>query len=154
MSYPYVYLDSSFVGPYYKICCDLGLPQVDVQKFSDGSWALIEMMNAPVVPSLTKWNYIAKGLKNCEINHSRIKRIIDEIDPRKQWLWDKEKRKSDAIEQQAKDREDFYEERVSEVVKDAARNPDLQERIAKHGIQEILPHNIAKNLSDTKLRNA
>lgn len=150
--YPYTYLDSPFVGPYYEWFCDLGYPQCDLQVFKDGSWAILEMHNAPLVPSLTKFNWIAKGFRNADITKSRIKRILEQIDPRKQWIWDIEREKTRQIDSEHESRETFVQERVEEAMDGIRRNPDLQERVAKNGIQEIMPHNIAKHIPDSKLK--
>lgn len=151
--YPYTYLDSSFVGPYYEWFCDLGYPQCDLQVFKDGSWAILEMLNAPTVPSMTKFNWIAKGFRNADISKSRIKRILEQIDPRKQELWDRENKKSNDIEAENNARETFVQERIDYAMDGIRRNPDLMERVAKNGVQEIMPHNIAKHIPESKLRN-
>lgn len=150
--HPYLYLDSSFVGPYYEWCCDLGYPQLDVQVFKDGSWAVLEMLNAPIIPSMTRFNYIAKGFKNMELNKSILKRIIWQCDPTKRWIWEIENKKSEEILRENEAKETFAVERAEYAMDGIRRNPDLQERVAKNGIQEILPHNIAKHIPESKLK--
>lgn len=150
----YTYIDSPFTGPYYEWFCELGYPQCDLHVFKTGEWAILEMINAPLVPSLTQWRWIAKGFRNVEPTQSRIKKILEAIDPRRQEIWDREEEKTQKLESQTKAREDRAEEVADEWTKSVVRNPDLMERIAKSGMHEILPHKIAENLTDTQLKGA
>jgi len=148
----YTYMDSPFTGPYYQWFCDLGYPQCDLHVFESGEWAILEMINAPVVPSLTQWRWIAKGFRNIEPNQSRVKRILEQIDPRKRWIWELEEKRSQELEAQQNAREERAEELATEWTDSVVRNPDLMERIAKNGAEELLPHKIAENIPDSKLK--
>jgi hypothetical protein len=147
----YLYLNSPFVGPHYDWFCELGYPQCDLHIFATGEWAILEMMNAPLVPSLTQWRWIAKGFRNIEPQKSRVAKILDRINPQKQQLWDEEEERSKQAEAAINAREQRAEDVAEEWTQSIVRNPDLQERIAKNGIDEILPHKIAAHIPESKL---
>lgn len=149
----YTYMTSSFVSNYYEWFCDLGYPQVDLVEHKDGSWSLIEMLNAPVIPSLTKWRYIARNIKNREPTLSGVKRILNEINPQRNEVWERESKKTQKIEDEYQAREERVELVAEEWTDSVRRNPALQERIAKNGLTEILPHNIAKHCPESKLKS-
>lgn len=135
--HPYTYLDSSFVSDDYKMFCDLGYPQLDMIRHDDGSWSIIEMLNAPVIPSMTRWSYILKNIKHQEVNVTFIKRMIERIDPRGRELWDIEDSKSAAVEMDEVRRQEHKEEFADKAFKAIRGNEGLMERIYKGGLREM-----------------
>jgi hypothetical protein len=114
----YEYLDSSFVGPHYKMMCDLGYPQLDIKQWDDGEWAILEMLNAPLVPSLTRFTYVLKKIRHTEIREGTVKRLVRSIDPAFPEFWVREAEKSISMEMEKDAAERHTEEMVSEI------NPD------------------------------
>ena len=150
----FAYLESSFVGPYYEWFVDLGYPQCDLIKLESGEWGIIEMLNAPLCPSLTEWRYIAQGFRNIEPTMSRCKKILEDCDPMRQALWDRENAKTKEVEEAHDRREEHVEHIADELTQSISRNPDLRERIAKKGLTEMLPHKIAENLTPKQREGA
>lgn len=150
----FAYLDSAFVGPFYEWFVDLGYPQCDLVKLESGEWGIIEMLNAPLCPSMTQWRYIAQGFRNIEPTMSRCKKILEDCDPTRRALWDREEEKTRKVEADHAAREERAELVADELTASITRNPDLRERIAKRGLTEMLPHKIAENLTDSQRKGA
>lgn len=124
---------SSFYSPYYKWFVEMGYPQLDINVWPDGEWAILEMENAPVIPSLTKWKYILTGFRNVEINRSFIKRQVEKIDLQKLEFWEAELAKSEKAEQEQVAKEKHAEDIASRMTSAISQNPDMLNRIAKTG---------------------
>lgn len=144
----YTYLDSSFVSKHYKIFCDLSYPMLDVLEFEDKEWAIIEMLNAPLVPSLTKWQYVLKGMRNVEVSEGLVRKFIKQLDPHEPEFWVKEYEESrkviDLKNKQATEQEDW-----SEWMGNALKsNAGLMERVAKYGAKELHPDQIAYRIAE------
>lgn len=150
--YPYTYIDSSLVSDYYPILCEMGYPQLDVIRYNDGEWSVIEYLNAPLVPSLTKYRHIALNIRHLEINESNLKKIILECDTTKKRIWEREEQNTKKIFDEHKTYEENREYIIEEAVNVIKRNPDLMERVAKKGLSEIDLPNIAKNIDPEKIK--
>lgn len=133
-------------GPWYSWCVELGYPNLDVQQWPDGEWAIIEFYNAPINPGLTRWNYMLQGMKNIEISGGFLERYTAQLDLRKQQAWDaldaKEKEQDEEKARLDRHAEDSAE-RAKNII---MQNPDLVERIAKNGLQEIGLQKIARHI--------
>jgi len=143
MTYPYTYLDSPFVGPYYKMLCDLNYPQLDITVLEDGEWYIYEMLNAPVVPSLTKWQPVYKGFRNIEINSGIVAKLVRQIDPQYPEFWAREIIKSESLLKEKVERANFEEEWVERMVPKFLKNEALMNRVARYGVRELDPARIA-----------
>lgn len=139
----YAYVDSYFVSDKYRIFCELGYPELDINVFNDGSWAILEMINAPVIPCLTKFKYILKGMKNIEFNRSFAEKFVKQIDPRLPEFWEREIKKTMKLEQDSINHEKFVDDLVEKTVARLRKNDALNERVAKYGPSELLPEKIA-----------
>jgi len=148
----FCYADSGMVSRYYPMFCKLGYPQLDVIRFEDGEWCIIEYLNAPLVPSLTKWHHVLKGLRNIEITEGFLKKFIRQIDPRERAFWDREQNATNRMEQEKIEQEQFIEYRVEQTVKALSKNEALKERIAKNGVQELDLHKIARHIPPNQLK--
>ncbi len=137
------YSDSSFVGPHYKLLCELGYKQLDIQVLEDGEWYIYEMLNAPVVPSLTKWQPVYKGFRNVEINSGIVSKLIRQIDPQYPEFWANEIIKSEKLLKEKADRANFEEEWVERMVPRFLKNEALMNRVARYGPRELDPARIA-----------
>jgi len=137
------YLDSSFVGPHYPMFVEMRYPQLDITVFDDGEWLVYEMLNAPVVPSLTQWKPILKGLRNIEINSGTVGKLIHQIDPQYPEFWAREALKTKGILGERESRIQFEEDWAEKMAPKILRNPGLMERIARFGMRELDPARIA-----------
>lgn len=140
--------DGSFegCGPWYSWLCELGYPNLDIQQFKDGEWAIIEFYNSPAIPSLTRWNYVLHTLRNIEISPGFVTRYIHQLDLRREETWDaldaKEKAQDEekaALDKHAED----TAERAKNVI---MQTPTLVERIGKGGLKQMDLDKIAKHI--------
>jgi hypothetical protein len=148
----YTYLDSSAVGPYYEICCDLGYPQCDIVKYQDGEWAVIAYDNAPLCPSLTRWRVISSGIRHKEITHGLVAKLILESDPMRERLWKREEENSRRIAEEHAAAQRHREDVLGEAAKVMARTDGLMQRVAKNGIGELDLGTIASHIDPQKLK--
>jgi hypothetical protein len=147
----YAYLNSGAVGPYYEICCDLGYPQCDIVKYSDGEWAVIAYDNAPLCPSLTGFRVISSGIRNKEITHGLVSKLILESDPMRARLWEREEAKSKQIADEHEAARLHREETAGRAAEVMIRNDALMQRLAKNGIGELDMGAIASHIDPQKL---
>jgi hypothetical protein len=138
-------------SPYYIWFKELGYEQLDIREFDDGEWAIIEYYNSPVIPSLTRWNYVLQGLRNILITPGFITKYVKQLDLRQNEYWDQCEAKTKAMETE-KDRLEAHAQDTAERAKNAIiQNPELVERIAKKGMNEISLSNIVKHIPRNKL---
>jgi hypothetical protein len=135
--YPYLYVDSPFVSRHYKMFCDLGYPQLDIFEWNDGEWAIGQYWNAPLVPSMTKFNYILTGLRNVEKSTSFVREYVDILDVTRHAYWHIEEEKSIAAEEQQDKKEKYIEDSAERKMQILRRSPHLMERIMKFGLKEM-----------------
>ncbi len=142
------YWDGHFegCGQWHSWCVELGYPNLDIQQWADGEWAIIELYNSPVLPSQTRWNFVLQGLRNIEISPGFVTKYAQQLDLHRQEVWDA----LDAKEK-AQDEEKASLDRHAEDTAEKAKNiimqtPTLVERIAKGGMSEINFKNIVKNI--------
>lgn len=152
MAYPYLYLDSSFVSPYYKMCCDLGYPQLDINKHKDGSWSILQMWNAPLMPSYTKFNHVLTDIRHQEINESFLKRYIEIIDITRRAFWEIEEEKSAKAIGSAEKYEEYKQRSATQKAEIVKRCPTLMERIHRFGLKELEFENLWKALEPWERR--
>ena len=144
----YLYLDSGFVGPHYKMMCDLGYPQLDIKQWDDGEWAILEMLNAPLVPSLTRFTYVLKKIRHTEIREGIVKSLVRSIDPAFPEFWIKEAEKTLSMEMEKDAAERHTEETINRMTASIMRNQELVERIHRYGVSEINPDKIALRIAE------
>ena len=144
----YTHVESSFVSKYYPVFCKLGYPMLDVVFFEDGEWAVIEMLNSPVVPSLTKWNYVLKGMRNVEFSESLVRKLVKQLDPHEPEFWIREyeasKKIVDLKDNEAESQEDWAEWMGNQLKK----NEGLMQRVARYGACELHPDKIAYRIAE------
>ncbi len=153
MREPGLYSDypSRMVSKFYCWCKDQGYPELDVIQYPDGEWCLIQYMQTPIIPALTKWNYVLKGIRNTEITPEFIKKYADQLNLEKHTVWE-EQEKSERLALE----ESLYEERRSEDradqwLKGIRNNDALMQRIAKNGLRELDPRRILNNIPRYRL---
>lgn len=144
---------SGFWSPYHKWFVELGHPTLDIMRWDDGEWAILQTFNYPVIPCLCKWNFVLKFIRNVEVTRSFAAKYTELLDVTKAAFWEREDNISKETEDEDKRREVFRKEIVQKMSDVIKRNPVLYERVAKNGIQEILPHNIAKHISPTVFKH-
>jgi len=146
------YLDSGMVGPYYPMMCRLGYPQLDIQRFDDGEWAILEYLKAPLTCAHTPWRYVGVGFRHVEITEAFVKRWIEEHDPMKGHIFRREEEKSAAIDAEHAAFDRYRDEVAERAAKAITHNPDLMERVARNGLHEIDLSKIARHIRPQQLR--
>ncbi len=137
-------------GPWYDWCVQLGYPNVDVQQWWDGEWAIIEFYNAPFMPASTRWNYILQGMRNVEITPGFIAHHLKRLDLHQKQVWDDLDAKEKAQDEE-KARVDQHAEDTAERAKNIImQTPSLVERIVKNGTKEMDLKKIAKHIPRQK----
>lgn len=142
----YGWYPSSFCSPWYVWFCQLGYPQLDINRYPDGEWEIIEYRNAPIIPSLTSWTRVLQGMRNVEISFGFVEKYVHQIDPARPEFWDREARKTAAMlaEQDALDKHrEEYAEHAFRVIRG---NEALMERIYKEGLKAINLWEIRKHI--------
>jgi hypothetical protein len=137
MSYPYTYIDSPFVSQHYKMFCDLGYPQLDINEWPDGEWAILQMWNAPLVPQLTKFNYVLTGLRNIEKSQSFIEKYVELVDITRRAFWELQEDQTLEAEKAAADKEMYFENSALKKLEIIKRTPVLMDRVQKFGMNAL-----------------
>jgi hypothetical protein len=150
--YPYLYVDSPFVSKWYPWFCELGYPQLDIAAWDDGEWAILQMANAPLMPAMTKFNYILTGLRNIEKSRSFVKEYVELLDLTKSAYWALEEEKSQQAEEEADKKEKHMEESTNRKLEVIKRCPTLMERVHKFGLNQIGFESIWRNLTPEQKR--
>ncbi len=137
---------SWMVSPWWRVCRDVGYPELDVRQYSDGSWALIQYMQSPIVPSLTRWQPVLMDIRNIEISASFIKKKADELNLERGHIWDDVAKNERRIRSEI----DFEEDRADKIA-DAKlavlkRAPGLMDRVMRRGMKELDPRKMLQHL--------
>lgn len=142
---------SSMVSPYYRWCQDMGYPELDVKTWADGEWALIEYLNAPIVPSLTKWNYVLTGMRNIPITYGFIKNYADQLALDKKHFWEREAELTRAQDERHKQDLLHSDRQVAEMHRVIKGNDALMQRVARNGLGELSLGKIRRNIPKYRL---
>ncbi len=145
-SYP-----STMCSDYYCWFVEMGYPELDLRIYSDGSWGILQYLNTPIIPSLTKHMPMLQGIKNVEISYSFIKYHCDKLNIRNRHVWDEqdrtERRALEEVALEERRAADFAEQ----MMKGIRGNDDLLQRIAKNGLRELQPMRLLNHISPLKL---
>lgn len=137
---------SSMCSPYHRWFIEAGYPQLDITEYEDGSWAILEYLNAPVVPSLTKWQLVLQDIRHQIKTPAFCEYWAKRLDPTRDEYRALEQKKSNAVikerDDEARHKKDLQERMYQAVMK----NEGLVERIARNGAQEMALNNIVRNI--------
>ncbi len=147
----YSFYPSSMVSEYWGWFREMGYPELDIVSYPDGEWAIIEYLNRPIIPSLTKWNFVLSGIRNQEKSYEWVKSWCDQLALDKRHVWERQ----EEFEKAAIRRQEEEERRAQDFADRAhlaiTQNADLMERIAKGGLREMDPLRILNNIPRSKL---
>lgn len=133
-------------SPWHIWFVELGYPELDILRYEDGEWFIMQYYNAPVVPCLTRWQTVLGGMKNVEIGYGFCEKWAKALDlNRKEYLL-KEEAKSKACEDEWEKVEQHAEDSAERAATAIIQNPDLMERIARNGMHEMTLGSIAKHV--------
>lgn len=115
----------------------LGYENLDLHFENDGTWHIIQYINSPIIPSMTKWQQVLGPMRNVEVSFSFCEKYTKKLDITKRAFWAREEAKTaQVLEEAARTdrREKEFAERATEAV---MRNPGLVDRVVKKGLKEI-----------------
>lgn len=142
---------SKMVSDYYCWFKDLGYPELDVIRYPDGEWAIIQYMQTPVIPSLTRWNFVLKGLRNVELTHAFCESWVQQLDIEKRTVWEEQEKLERRMREESEYEERRANDRADAFVKGIRGNDALLERIARNGLRELNPRRMLNHISRHKL---
>lgn len=136
---------SYLVTPYNSWFRALGYPLLDVRRYEDGEWAIIQYLRSPVVPAVTPWNHVLTGLRHVDLSLSVCEKYANQLDVEKRHVWAEQERfEAEAIAEA--ERSERHTQMIAEKQHEAiVNNPGLMNRIARNGLHEINLFNIAKH---------
>lgn len=146
----YDFYPSGWCSDWYVWFVEMGYPMLDIRKWIDGEWAIMQYLRSPVVPSLTPWNWVLTDLKNIEITQGFVRRWVEALDLTKREIWDREEAKTKEIAREQSALQRHNAEMVDKAHESIVRNPALMERIAKYGFQEMDLTRIARNIPNSR----
>lgn len=116
---------------------EMGYPELDILRYEDGEWYIIQYYTCPVIPSLTQWQVVLGPMRNVEISYSFCRKYVKDLDITRKAFWDRENEKSQEVEDEFERVEKHREESAELATQAIVRNPNLVERIAKNGLKEM-----------------
>ena len=131
---------------YHRWFVELGYPLLDINRYEDGEWAIIQWLTRPTVPCITEWQNVLSGMRNVEITKGFVEKYIKQIDMERRFFWDREESKSKASEDEWETTENHAEELASAATDAVMRNDDLLRRVKDKGMEELNPLKIARNV--------
>jgi hypothetical protein len=143
---------SSMVSPYNVWFREMGHPLLDILQYEDGEWCIIQYLRSPVVPSLTQFTYVLRGIRNTSITPGFVQRFVDQLDPFKRAFWDREEAKTKDVYDEGARVEREAEDTAERLTKSFMANPDLVARVAKNGFGELNPMKIMRHVNPIEAR--
>lgn len=131
---------------------EMGYPLLDVLEYDDGEWSIIQYFRTPVVPALTQFQHVLRGIRNTEISPGFIKKYVEQLDPMRSSFWDRENAKTREVYDEAARVEQHAEETAEQLTKNFMANPDLMARVAKNGFGELSPTKIMRHINPLEAR--
>lgn len=152
-------------GPYWCWFVELGYPNLDIFEHNmlyqlseneflhgpSGAWSIIEYYNSPVIPSLTRWNFVLSDIRNVVPTKGFVEKYVQGLDLHRKAVWDAAEAKSKEADDRHADLEKHAEDTAEAAFTSIRQNPDLMERIAKNGLCEIDPRKLIKHVPSHQL---
>ena len=140
--------DGAFNGcsPWYCWFVELGYPNLDIIRWPDGEFAIIELLRSPVVPSLTPFQHVLKHIKNVLLTPSFVERYVLMLDLRRKEAWDIYEAKSQLAEREHDAMNRHAEDTAERAKNIIMQTPTLVERVAKEGVKAIDLSEIHKHI--------
>lgn len=142
----YDWYPSRWCSDWYVWFCELGYPMLDLRRWLDGEWAIMQYHSKPYMPSLTKWHWVLSDLRHVDITEGFISKWCQALDLTRREIWDREDAKTKEIEREQLALQKHNAEMVDKAHESIVRNPELMERIAKYGFEEMDLRKIARNI--------
>jgi hypothetical protein len=141
---------STAQSPWHVWFQQMGYPQLDLTRYEDGEWCVIEYQHTPLIPAECKYKTVLSGLRNIEISYSFLERYLDEMNPMSTRFWENLERHERLQDAEYDTVEKNAEDRAIRASRFVIQNPDLMERIAKNGMKEMDILKIRKHIPNYK----
>lgn len=115
----------------------MGYPELDIMQYPSGEWDIIQYYNAPIIPSMTRWQMVLGPMRNQEITYGFCAKYIQQLDIQKRAFWAREEAKTKAVLDEGEKGDKRAVEFADRATKAVMKNPELVKRIAKNGLKEI-----------------
>jgi DNA-binding protein H-NS len=136
---------SYICSPFYSWFVELGYPNCDIEEFQDGSWRIVEYLNAPIIPSLTRVAHVIGPIRNLIISKSFIEKYLSMLDIRKKAYHEILEEKSEKLRLESEHAERSAQDFAKRAAKIVAGG-EVMDRIAKYGVKEMDLNSIAKHI--------
>lgn len=133
----YDWYPSAMCSPWYVWFVELGYPLLDIRKFEDAEWAILQYHAKPYLPSTTMFHWVLQGLRNIEITPGFVSKWVELLDLTKRGIWEREDAKSDEVEREHEALKRHSDDMVTRAHAVIMKNENLLGRIAKFGIGEM-----------------
>lgn len=143
---------SYMVSPYNAWFRELGYPELDIQEYDDGEFAIIQYHRSPVVPALTPWSHVLTKLRHIEKSLDFCKRYSSQLDLEKRHVWDEQDKLERRAREDMRTEDEYAEDWANRAFKVIKGNPALYERIAKNGLKEMGLRRISRNIANHHFR--
>jgi hypothetical protein len=147
----YSWYPSYMCSQWWTWFVDLGYPHLDIARYEDGSWDIIQYLNSPVVPCLTRHQLVLGTMHNVAITPGFVEKYVKKLYTSRREFWDREREKTRQVEDEGRKRELHAEEFATIGAHAITQNPDLMERIGKNGLQEMDIDRIGRHVPRSKL---
>jgi hypothetical protein len=137
---------SYMVSEFHSWFVEMGYPELDILRYDDGEWHIIQYYNRPVVPALTRWQPVLGPMRNVLITRSFCEKYVKDLDITKKAFWAREEAKTKEVEREHAAEEKRRVEYVDVAHRAITKNPNLMNRIASKGIQEMDIPSIARHV--------
>ena len=137
---------SSMVSKHHKMMCELGYPQLDIVEHADGAWSIIEYLNAPIIPSLTRWHHVLSDIRHQEINPSFIKAQLEKIDLTKPQTWETMRKEEERKLRESEWQEEQRADNVLRGVKELAKNNNFMDLVGEMGQDAFNLESLARRI--------
>lgn len=137
---------SYMCSPWHCWLVELGYPELDVLRYDDGEWAIIQYLNQPLIPCQARWQIVLQGMRRVEISAGFIAKYVAECDMHRKAFWEREEAATRAADQRELDMDRHREDVAEKASQAITRNPDLMRRIARNGLQEMSLDKIVRHI--------
>lgn len=145
---------SSMTSPWHVWFVEMGYPRLDINKYDDGEFEIIEYLRTPVIPSLTPWHRVLMGVRHQEITPWFCEKYVSNLDLEKRHVWDECDRRDEEVKRELFEQDMHvadFSKRAFEAVKN---NPDLMERIAREGLGAMSLRALSRKIPNHRFRKA
>lgn len=144
----YGWYPSDLCSPWYTWFVELGFPELDVNRFEDGSWEIIQYHKTPTIPSMTPFHTVLGLMKKVPITSGFIEKYVNKVNNRnpRSEFWEQERQATKRIDDEQEALARHREETATRMKNAIMANDNVLQRIAKNGLHEMDPRYIRRHI--------